>query len=573
MTPPTTPVLPAAGAPFDLDATLSSATRCAEELRASQTVDDAAAALLRWDGVMAEQQTWSSSQSIRFRQDTSDETTRAAKERLDESAGDLAETRRVVLAALESLGEGIRAGLVERFGAAVLERWRCELRTFDPSVSEALTAEQRVQSEAMTTTGSARVSFRGEEQTLPAVGAFLTSPDRAVRREAAVARWGWFDAHAKELDDQFARLVEIRHGIAESLGYRTFTGLGYDRMRRADFTPQDVADFRAAVEEHVVPVAARIRERQAKALGLDAVAVYDENVWCLDPSPSPEGDAEWLEARAAEMFAEVDAKAGTRLGELFGAMQRSELLDLKARDGKGAGGFCSFLPSLGVPFIFANFNGTAGDVRVFTHEMGHAYQGWCSHGNVALTDQRRCTSETAEIHSMSLEFLTWPWMDRFFGEAAGRFRAEHLAQQLTFLPYGCSIDHFQHEAYAHPEMSVRARHLVWQEIEGRYLPWRDWDGVPHGSRGAAWQAQLHVYQYPLYYIDYVLAAFVALQFLGLSRRDPAAAWKSYQRLCELGGKLGFRELVEEAGLRDPFDPKVVEDVTRESAAILDSVWA
>ncbi|MEM9380159.1 MAG: M3 family oligoendopeptidase [Planctomycetota bacterium] len=572
MTPPNTPVLPSAGAPFDLDATLASAARCAEDLGRSRTADDAAAALLRWDAVMAEQRTWSASQTIRFRQDTADPTTRAAKERLDELAGGLAETRRVVLAAIESLDEELRAGLVERFGATVVDRWRCELRTFDPSVGDELAREQRVQSEAMATTGTARVEFRGEERTLPAVGAFLTSEDRAIRREAAAARWGWFDAHGKELDDQFAELVQIRHGIAASLGYRSFTGLGYDRMRRADFTPQDVSDFREAVELHVVPAAARIRERQARDLGLDALAVYDETVWRLDASPSPQGDAAWLVDRAAEMFTEIDATAGTRLGELFDTMRGADLLDLSARDGKGAGGFCAFLPSLGLPFIFANFNGTAGDVRVFTHEMGHAYQGWCSHAHVALTDQRRCTSETAEIHSMALEFLTWPWMERFFGDAADRFRAEHLAQQLTFLPYGCSIDHFQHEAYAHPEMSVRARHLVWQEIESRYLPWRDWDGIPHGSRGAAWQAQLHVYQYPLYYIDYVLANLVAQQFLGLARRDPGAAWSSYQRLCELGGTLGFRELVVEAGLLDPFDPQVVEDVTKESVAILEAIW-
>ena len=31
-----------------------------------------------------------------------------------------------------------------------------------------------------------------------------------------------------------------------------------------------------------------------------------------------------------------------------------------------------------MPFIFANFNGTKGDVEVFTHEIGHAFQNWSS---------------------------------------------------------------------------------------------------------------------------------------------------------------------------------------------------
>jgi len=64
---------------------------------------------------------------------------------------------------------------------------------------------------------------------------------------------------------------------------------------------------------------------------------------------------------------------------------------------------------------------------------------------------------------------------------------------------------------------------------------------------------------------------VALQFLTLSRRDPEAAWKSYQTLCNLGGSKGFRELVQDAGLGDPFDPKVVERVTAEAVATLDEL--
>ena len=573
MTPAPDSSLPPAGAPFDLQESLRLATAASERLQSATTADEAIAAVLAWDAAMADQSTWSASQSIRFRQDTADEAARAAKARLDGAAADLAEARRVFLASLAAVGADQRAALAKRFGRAVLARWGCELRSFDPVIGADLAEEQRLQSEAMALTGGARVMFDGEERTLPAVAAHLTSPDRERRRAAAAARWGWFAEHREQLDGQFEDLVRVRCRIADRLGRSNFTELAYDRMRRTDYGPPEVAGFRAAIEEHVVPLAARIRAHQASALGLDHLSVFDEGVHGPGDSPTPGGDAPWLEGRAAEMFREVDGVAGTRLAELFDRMRAEGLLDLEAREGKGAGGFCSFLPSMGVPFIFANFNGTAGDARVFTHEMGHAYQGYCSHAALELGDQRRCTSETAEIHSMSLEFLTWPWMDRFFGEAAPRFRAEHLAQQIAFLPYGCAIDHFQHQVYATPAASAAERHGMWSSLERRYLPWRDWDGVPHGSDGAAWQAQLHVYQYPFYYIDYVLAELVALQLMERSLRDPSGAWEAYQRLCDAGGSKGFRELVRDAGLGDPFDPAVVAEVAASAEATLESLWA
>jgi len=564
--------LPLAGTPFDLDESLRLAQAASERLGSSVTPGEAIQAVLDWDGTMAAQQTWSASQSIRFRQDTGDAVAREAKARLDASAAALAETRRVFLAALAALDSTLTAALAARFGEAVLERWSCELRSFDPVIGDELAEEQRLQSDAMALTGGARVEFQGESRTLPAVAAFLTSPDRETRRAAAAARWGWFAEHREALDGQFDDLVRVRHGIANKLGLGSFTELAYDRMRRTDYGPAEVARFRSAIEQHVVPLVETIRSRQAESLGLEGLSIFDEGVQGPGESPTPGGDAPWMEDRAAEMFRDVDRTAGTHLGELFDRMRADGLLDLAAREGKGAGGFCSFLPSLGMPFIFANFNGTAGDARVFTHEMGHAYQGFSSHGALELGDQRRCTSETAEIHSMSLEFLSWPWMELFFGEAAPRFRAEHLAQQIAFLPYGCAIDHFQHRVYEEPDAPALKRHAMWAEVERRYLPWRDWGDIPHGKDGAAWQAQLHVYQYPFYYIDYVLAELVALQLMELSLRDAAAAWSAYQRLCETGGSKSFRTVVRDAGLGDPFDPEVVRAVAERSSAILSELW-
>lgn len=563
-------VLQASREPFDVAATVAEARKIASALRDASTVEDAVACVLRWDQLRSDQITWTAAISIRFRQATSDPDAKAAKASVDSAAADLEETRRVFLDALfsEEVPEELRTGLRQRFGETCMLRWRSELRAFAPSVGELLAEEQRLKSQHTALIGRGRVTLFGKEITLAAAAALLTHEDRGTREAAAAARWAWFASVRDELDGIFDQLVKVRTAIATGLGRSSFTEVAYDRMRRSDYDADNVAAVRDAVVQHVVPLATGIRAKQAEELGLTDFAVWDEAVNAPGASPRPatppgEEDAPWLEGRAQSLFEDVDKKHGTKLGVLFRQMRAAGLLDLAGREGKGPGGFCSFLPKAGLPFIFANFNGTAGDARVFTHEMGHAYQGWSSSQNLPLGDQRRCTSETAEIHSMSLEFLTWPWMEELFGDGAARFRTEHFAKQVAFLPYGCAIDHFQHEVYASPGLTAKERREVWRDMERRYLPSRNWGGIPFGEEGSAWQAQLHVFQYPFYYIDYVLAQLVAFQFLWLADQDAPEAWKRYQRLCDLGGSLGFRELVGEvAELRDPFAAGSVEEIAR-----------
>jgi M3 family oligoendopeptidase len=256
------------------------------------------------------------------------------------------------------------------------------------------------------------------------------------------------------------------------------------------------------------------------------------------------------------------------LGEFFRMMAAGGFLDLVNRPTKAGGGFCTSFPTYGTPFIFANFNGTKGDVEVFTHEMGHAFQGWQSR-NTPVFDYLWPTLESCEIHSMSLEFLTWPHMDRFFGpEEAARFREIHLAESLLFLPYGVAVDHFQHLVYANPEASPEERRRLWLEIESLYLPWRDYGDLTYPAAGGRWQLQRHIYNSPFYYIDYTLAGCCALQFWAKARRDYTSALDAYIELCRRGGEAPFQELARSAGLVSPFAPGALRTVVDEARSVL-----
>lgn len=218
------------------------------------------------------------------------------------------------------------------------------------------------------------------------------------------------------------------------------------------------------------------------------------------------------------------------------------------------------LPDYGVPFIFANFNGTSGDVDVITHECGHAFQGFLTMKDPISDHNSYLTMETAEIHSMSMEFFTEPWMELFFGDRADDYRVMHLEDAIAFIPYGTMVDEFQHIVYENPELSPAERREAWNRLEKEYRPYLHVDGCRFMEEGGFWQRQHHIYESPFYYIDYVLAQCCAFQFKNRMDENHDSAWESYMKLCKLSASDFYPNMLKEAGLRVPFEEGCVADI-------------
>ncbi len=546
----------------DTDALASAYDALLAEVTAATDADAAAALVDRWDGLRREWSTWSAMAGLRFRQDTTDAEAKATRERADALAPVVKEhNTRVKLALLE---HPLRPQLEERIGAHAFSLWEADVAAFKPEIADLLVKESALDSEYVSLLSDARVSVRGEEYNLSELGKLTTSADRELRHEANLARSQWVLESAGELDRIYDELVKTRHEMATTLGYENYIELGYKLMQRVDYDQADVESWRQEVLELVVPLATELHARQREVLGLETLYAWDEPVHSLEGNPAPAGDHDWMVERAIEMFDDL----GHGMGEFFRDMATKGYIDLKARQGKAGGGFCTSFPSVGMPYVFANFNGTKGDVIVFTHEMGHAFQNFSASDKIV--DYQWPTYEAAEIHSMSLEFLTWPQMDRFFeGSEAERYRQIHLIEGLLFLPYGVAVDHFQHLVYARPEATPAERLEMWREVEALYMPWRNWGDLDFGAQGRRWQLQGHIFSVPFYYIDYTLAQSVALQFWLKAEADFDGAMNDYVALCKRGGESSFQELVRSAGLMPPFQRGCLSDVITRSRDALE----
>lgn len=441
-----------------------------------------------------------------------------------------------------------------------------KLSTFSPEVIQDLRDENALASSYVKLKASASIDFQGETRNLSQMQPFTQSPRREVRREAVAAVSAFYRANMESFDTIYDRLVKTRHAIARKLGFENFIPLAYARLGRTDYDQAMVAGYRDQIIRHVVPLASGLRARQARRLGVDSLEFCDEGLEFLTGNPTPRGDPAWIVATAGAMYAEMSPETG----EFFRFMLDRELMDLETRKGKAGGGYCDYISGHGSPFIFANFNGTSGDVDVLTHEAGHAFQAYRSRG-FSVPEYHFPTLEACEIHSMSMEFFAWPWMERFFGDDLNKYLFSHLAGTLLFIPYGAAVDEFQHMVYGNPGASPGERRSMWRSVERKYLPHRKYPDDDFLEGGGFWFRQGHIFQDPFYYIDYTLAQVCALEFWKRSRGDRGRAWADYIGLCDLGGSLPFTGLVKAAGLRNPFEEGAIRAVADPAAAWLDSV--
>jgi len=448
-----------------------------------------------------------------------------------------------------------RSELENKWGKHIFVIADLTLKTFKPEVIELMQKENKLASEYMKLRASAKIPFDGEERNLSQMTPYTQSKDREERLAAQKAVTAFFEENESEFDRIYDEQVKVRHEIALKLGFKNFVELGYARLTRSDYNADMAANYRKQIYENLVPVASELRKRQAKRLDVEALKYYDEPLDFLTGNATPKGEPDWIIDNGKQMYKELS----TETNEFFNYMLDNDLLDLVAKKGKAGGGYCTFISDYKSPFIFSNFNGTSGDVDVLTHEAGHAFQVFSSR-NYELPEYVWPTLEACEIHSMSMEFFAWPWMENFFKEDVDKYKFAHLSGALLFIPYGVTVDEFQHFVYENPQATPVERRAKWREIEKKYLPHRDYEDNDFMERGGFWFKQGHIFSNPFYYIDYTLAQVCAFEFWNKSRENQETAWSDYLRLCQAGGSKSFLDLVELANLHNPFEDGTIKKI-------------
>ena len=448
-----------------------------------------------------------------------------------------------------------RKELEEKYGKFLFDIAELSLKTFDEKIINDLQNENKLSSKYSKLIASAKIPFDGEDRNLSQMTPYTQSKDRNVRIEASKKVAHFFKENKEKFDDIYDSLVKLRTNIAQKLGFKNYVELGYARLLRIDYNSEMVSSYREQVLKYIVPLHTELKKRQEKRLGLDKLSFYDEPIKFNSGNADPHGDPEWIINNGKTMYKELSKETE----DFFTFMTEKKLLDLLSKKGKMNGGYCTYIPDYKSPYIFANFNGTAHDIDVLTHEAGHAFQVYQSR-DYEVPEYLWPTYEACEIHSMSMEFLTWPWMNLFFEDDTEKYKFIHLSESLLFIPYGVTVDEFQHWVYENPNATPEDRRNKWLEIESKYLPTRDYGEVEDLKEGIFWFRQGHIFSSPFYYIDYTLAQICAFQFWIKANDNRKKVWDEYLELCKLGGSKSFFKLMESANLKNPFNEGTIASV-------------
>lgn len=434
-------------------------------------------------------------------------------------------------------------------------------KAFDEKIVPEIQKENALAQKYEDLLASAQVEFEGKKYTLSQMEPFKNDPDDERRKQAWIAEGSWYKSVQPEMDEIYDQLVHVRDAMGKKMGYESYTQLGYYRMERNCWDRHDIEKFREAVVKYVVPAAEEIYRAQAERTGCAyPLSFADADLSFRSGNPKPAGSDEDVLKAGLKFYSELSPETK----EFFTMMLKDELMHTASTEGKAGGGYCTEIPDYHVPYIFANFNGTQGDVEVITHEAGHAFAAWMNRNRIPHSYVWP-TSEACECHSMSMEFFGEQWAEDFFGKDAAKYRYAHLAGALKFIPYGTAVDHFQHEMYDHPDYTPQERHAVWKKLLGIYMPWYRLDGeIPFYSEGQHWQLKHHIYSSPFYYIDYCLAQTVSLEFWAMIQEDRSKAWEKYMNYTKLGGSDTWVNMLKRADLDSPLESGTLHSVAEKA---------
>lgn len=536
----------------DFEGLSSLAVRATERIKNAASYEDVKKVMAEMEAKTNDFMTDCTIASIRHTLDTTD----TFYEKEDEYINNTYPTIMPQMLAVDDalMNSKFRGDIEKEYGRQYFAQKELQKKTFCEANIPLMQQESKLTNEYQKIMATAEIPFDGKTLNLYGVQKYFEHEDRQMRKVAVKAYSDFYHQHEERLEQIWDELIKIRNQMGKNLGYDNFIPVGYMQQGRTDYGQKEVESFREQVRTVLVPLCEKLYEAQAKRLGINDFAFYDEKRVFPDGNAVPAGDDDFMVEQARKMYHEISPETG----EFIDFMIEHELMDLKNKPGKAATGYMTFLPRYQAPFVFSCFNQTIFDMQVLTHELGHAFAGYMAMRSQPIADYYSESTDIAEIHSMSMEQFSYPYAERFFGDQADKFRFAHLQDAITFVPFGVAVDEFQHICYANPKLTPKERTLEWKKLEEKYMPWRKYDADDFFDRGGFWYHKLHIYLYPFYYINYTLTTMGAMEFKKKEKEDHETAWADYLNLCKCGGSMSYLETLKYANLSNPFEEGSVE---------------
>lgn len=477
---------------------------------------------------------------------------------------------KIILLDTTQLFQGIldsefKQNIEEEFGKEYLEILKSKLNLHSNG-KELMVQEQELVVQYQQLKASLKIEYDGQIYSEAELNKLHESKDKEVRMASRIAKYKVILEQKDEFENILNELIHIRNEIAKVNGYDSYLDYMNEEKGRRGYGEAELNAFCQQVKKDLVPFTVELRKAQARRLGVGKLGITDYSIIFLDGNPEPIGDDASLLNAASEMYRSLSKETE----EFYDLMLEHELMDVKASPNKISNmGFALDLEKIKLPYVFGNCNGTIYDVVVFTHELGHAFQGYLSMKEQALSEYYTAVNDVAEIPSKAMEQFAYPYAEKFFGEAADKFRFLHLQQALFEICDYSEVNEFESWVYSHPESSLEEKAKKYEELEKMYDPSYDnSELIEYIEAGCKIINNMALYMFPKYVISYALSAMCALQFGKRMVEDKESTWNDYLKLCSAGGSKSYPELLKLANLSPAYEDGIVASATEYAKKIL-----
>ncbi|MFD1176442.1 M3 family metallopeptidase [Paenibacillus puldeungensis] len=346
------------------------------------------------------------------------------------------------------------------------------------------------------------------------------------------------EAMSDELEDIFHNMIHVRTNLAHSLGFDNYIEMAYRIQGRIDYGKEEISSFRRQILDNITPACDEFEKGRPEDDSVPIGAVGD------------------IVRSVKSIFHEISQETGDYIDFIYD----HELFDVEPRLNKRPFYCCCMLPHYKVPFIISDLKGKGNDALMFIHELGHGFAFYTAARSQKLFEYHRSTVSINEVHSRTMEFLSYPYLELIVGEHQNTFRQNHLYEALRYLPYRCAIDEFEHQVYENIALTKSQRCQLWREIEQKYMPWHAGNHHESVKRGTSWLRQPHLFNAPFSYIDYNFALMSVFEFYGRSENNYRETCKDYIAFCSKGGSTNYLNLLAAGKLSNPFSDGAVANI-------------
>lgn len=410
----------------------------------------------------------------------------------------------------------------------------------------------------LSSVGNIIINIKGQELTPQQAEKFLKNADVNIRKEAFNRIWQKRLELAFEFDTLYSELIHFRDTIAKNADFKNYRDYAFVKLGRFDYTVEDCFNFHSSIQELVVPILEQLAyDRKAK------LQVSHLKPWDLEVDPSSNNALRPFDKKDDFLNKTIECLnlIDPYFGECLFIMKEKNLVDLFSRPGKAPGGYNYPLSETGIPFIFMNAVGSDQDIKVLTHEAGHAIHSFL-YNDLELNAFKDITSEVAELASMSMELFSMEHWNIFYTnpEDLKRAKKKQLQSVLNTLAWVATIDSFQHWIYTHPNHSIDERDQNWLNIFDRFSSKTiDWTGVEN-VKAKLWQKQLHLFTSPFYYIEYAIAQLGAIAMWKQFKENKQQAIENYKSALRLGYTKTIPEIYKTAGIEFSFSKEYITEL-------------